>query len=248
MAELKICEDSGDLTREAAEEITRIAEASIASQGRFTIALSGGSTPKPVYRLLAEEPYRDRILWDRVHVFWGDERHVPPDHPQSNFGMAHDELLSKVPLPPGNIYRVRAEKADAERVAREYEWTLRSAFNLDEGEAPRFDLALMGLGPDGHTASLFPGSDAVREKTRLVMAPWVSAQSAFRITMTLPVFNRAACALFVVSGEEKAEALRSVLEGDLQPDRFPAQGVRPDDGRLLWIGDRAAARLLRREE
>lgn len=248
MAELKVFEDPGELTRAAAEEIASSAETAIASQGRFTIALSGGSTPRPIYRLLAEEPYRDRILWERVYVFWGDERHVPPGDPQSNFGMAHDELLSKVPLPADNIHRVRAEKPDAERAAHEYEWTLRSAFNLDEGQAPRLDLVLMGLGSDGHTASLFPGSDAVRERTRLVVAPWVSAQSSFRITMTLPVFNRAACALFVVSGEEKAEALRSVLEGDLQPDRFPAQGVRPEDGRLLWFGDRAAARLLRREE
>jgi 6-phosphogluconolactonase len=248
MAELKICEDPAALALAAAEEIAGSAEAAIASQGRFTIALSGGSTPRPIYRLLAEEPYRDRILWDRVYVFWGDERHVAPDHPDSNFGMAHDELLSKVPLPADNIHRVRAEKPDAERAAREYEWTLRSAFNLDEGQVPRFDLALMGLGPDGHTASLFPGSDALRERARLVVAPWVSEQSAFRITMTLPVFNHAACALFVVSGEEKAEALRSVLEGDLQPDRFPAQGVRPHDGRLVWFADRAAARLLRRRE
>jgi 6-phosphogluconolactonase len=248
MAELKICGDADELTQAAAEEIASSAEAAIASQGRFTIALSGGSTPRPVYRRLAEEPCRGRIHWDRVHVFWGDERHVPPDHPDSNFGMAHDELLSKVPLPPDNIHRVRAEKPDAERAAHEYEWTLRSAFNIDEGQVPRFDLVLMGLGPDGHTASLFPGSDALRERTRLVVAPWVSAQSSFRITMTLPVFNRAACALFVVSGEEKAEALRSVFEGDLQPDRFPAQGVRPDEGRLLWFGDRAAARLLRRKE
>jgi len=248
MAELRIHDDLDALARAAAEEITQSAETAIAAEGRFTIALSGGSTPRPIYRLLAEEPYRDRIRWERVHVFWGDERHVPPGDPESNFGMAHDELLSKVPLPADNIHRVRAEKADAERAAHEYEWTLRSAFNLDEGQVPRFDLVLMGIGPDGHTASLFPGSDAVRERTRLVVAPWVSAQSSFRITMTLPVFNRAACALFVVSGDEKAEALRSVLEGDLQPDRFPAQGVRPDEGRLLWFGDRAAARLLRRKE
>ncbi len=245
MAELKVFDDSEELVRAAAEEIASQAEAAITARGRFTIALSGGSTPRPIYRLLAEEPYRSRIAWDRVHVFWGDERHVPPDHEDSNFGMAHDELLSKVPLPGGNIHRVRAEKADAERAAHEYEWTLRSAFNLDEGQVPRFDLVLLGLGPDGHTASLFPGSDAVRERTRLVVAPWV--KSSFRITMTLPVLNRAACALFVVSGEEKAEALRSVLEGDLQPDRFPAQAVRLDEGgHLLFFADRAAARLLRR--
>jgi len=248
MAELKVFADLDELVQAAAEEIARSAEAAISSRNRFTLALSGGSTPKPVYRRLAEEPLRDRIDWSRVHVFWGDERHVPPDHPESNFGMAHDALLSRVPLPAGNIHRIRAEKPDAQRAADDYAWTLRSAFDLDEGQWPRFDLVLMGIGADGHTASLFPGSDALRERARLVVAPWVSALSAFRITLTAPVFNRAACALFLVSGEEKAEALRSVLEGDLQPDRFPAQLVRPDDGKLLWWVDRAAARLLRRTD
>jgi 6-phosphogluconolactonase len=183
--------------------------------------------------------------WSRVHVFWGDDRHVPPDHPDSNFGMAMDTLLSKVPIPAGNVHRMRTEKPDAERVAEEYAWTLRSAFGIEEGEWPRFDLVLMGLGANGHTASLFPGSDAVRERSRLVIAPWVSELGVHRITLTPPVLNRAALALFVVSGEEKAEALRAVLEGDYQPDRFPAQIVRPAAGRLLWLVDRAAARCLR---
>jgi 6-phosphogluconolactonase len=245
MAELGVLDDLDDLARAAAEEITKSAEEAVASRGRFTVALSGGSTPKPVYRLLAEEPYRGRIDWNRVRVFWGDDRHVPPAHPESNFGMAHEALLSKVPIPPDNIHRMRAEKPDAERAASDYEWTLRSAFDLDEGQWPRFDLVLMGIGADGHTASLFPGSDAVRERSRLVIAPWVSSLGTFRITLTVPVFNRAALALFLVSGEEKAEALRAVLEGDFQPDRFPAQAIRPEDGRLLWLVDGAAARLLR---
>ena len=242
MAELKVFDDLDALARAAAEEIAKNAEEAIAARGRFTIALSGGSTPKPVYRLLAEEP---RIDWSRVHAFWGDDRHVPPDHADSNFGMAHDELLSKVPIPPGNVHRMRTEKPDAERVAEEYAWTLRSEFDLDEGERPRFDLVLMGLGEDGHTASLFPGSDAVRERSRLVAAPWVSSLATFRVTLTVPVFNRAALALFLVSGEEKAEALKAVLEGDFQPDRFPAQVVRLEGGKLLWLVDRAAARELR---
>lgn len=241
MAELRILDE---LAQAAAEEITRSAEEA-SSRGRFTIALSGGSTPKPVYRLLAEEPYRDRIAWDRVHVFWVDERHVPPDHPDSNFGMAHDALLSRVPIPTDNIHRIRSEKPDAERAAEEYGWTLRSAFDLDEGQWPRFDLVLLGLGADGHTASLFPGSDAVRERSRLAIAPWVSSLGAYRITLTVPVLNHAALVLFLVSGEEKAEALHTVLEGDYQPDRFPAQAVRPEEGRLLWLVDRAAARRLR---
>lgn len=245
MAELRTFDDLDELTRGAAEEITKSAEEAIAARGRFTIALSGGNTPKPVYRLLAQEP---RIDWHRVHVFWGDDRHVPPDHPESNFGMAMDTLLSKVPIPLDNVHRMRTEKPDAERVADEYAWTLRSAFDLGDlggGEWPRFDLVLMGLGADGHTASLFPGSEAVRERSRLAIAPWVSALGTFRITLTAPVFNHAALALFLVSGEEKAEALRAVLEGDFQPDRFPAQIVRPEEGKLLWLVDRAAARCLR---
>lgn len=245
MAELRTFDDLDDMARGAADEITKSAEEAIAARGRFTIALSGGSTPKPAYRRLAQEP---RIDWGGVHVFWGDERHVPPDHPDSNFGMAHDELLSKVPIPSDNIHRMRTEKPDAERVAEEYAWTLRSAFDLGDlggGEWPRFDLVLMGLGADGHTASLFPGSDAVRERSRLVVAPWVSTLGVYRITLTAPVFNHAALALFLVSGEEKGEALKAVLEGDFQPDRVPAQVVRPEDGRLLWLVDRAAARCLR---
>ena len=242
---IRVLEDLPALAEAAAEEIARRAEDAIASRGRFTIALSGGSTPKPAYARLAEDPYRDRIDWKRVHVFWGDDRHVAPDHPDSNFGMAHDALLSKVPLPPDNIHRMRAEKPDAARAAEEYAWTLRSAFNLDEGQWPRFDVVLMGIGEDAHTASLFPGSDAVRERSQLVIAPWVGSLGTWRITLTLPVFNHAACALFLVSGEEKAEALRAVLEGDFQPDRFPAQLIRPEEGKLLWLVDRAAARCLR---
>ena len=242
MAELKVFDDLDELARAAAEEIAKSAEEAIAARGRFTIALSGGDTPKPVYRLLAREP---RIDWDRVHVFWGDDRHVPPNHPESNFGMAMNTLLSKVSIPLDNVHRMRTEKPDAQRVAEEYAWTLRSAFGIDEGEWPRFDLVLMGIGEDGHTASLFPGSEAVRERSRLVIAPWVSSLGTFRITLTAPVFNHAALALFLVSGEKKAEALKAVLEGDFQPDRFPAQAVRPEDGRLLWLVDRAAARDLR---
>lgn len=245
MAELRTYDDLDGLARAAAEEIAKSAEEAIAARGRFTIALSGGNTPKSAYRLLARQPGID---WDRVHVFWGDDRHVPPNHPDSNFGMAMDTLLSKVSIPLDNVHRMRTEKPDAERAAAEYEWTLRSAFDLDDldgDEWPRFDLVLMGIGADGHTASLFPGSDAVRERSRLVIAPWVSSLGTFRITLTAPVFNHAALALFLVSGEKKAEALRSVLEGDFQPDRFPAQIVCPEEGRLLWLVDRAAARCLR---
>jgi 6-phosphogluconolactonase len=245
MAELKTFDDLDALAHAAAEEITKSAEEAIAARGQFRIAVSGGNTPKPAYRLLGEKPWCDRIDWDRVDVFWGDDRHVPPNHPDSNFGMVMDTLLSNLPIPLDNVYRMRTEKPDANRVAEEYAWTLRSEFDLEDGEWPRFDLVLMGIGADGHTASLFPGSEAVRERSRLVVAPWVSSLGTFRITLTAPVFNNAALALFLVSGEEKAEALRAVLEGDFQPDRFPAQVIRPEEGKLLWLVDRAAAQRLR---
>lgn len=245
MAELRVFDDLDALARAAAEEITKSAEEAIAARGEFKIALSGGDTPKPAYRLLADKPWCDRIDWDRVDVFWVDDRHVPPNHPDSNFKMVMDTLLSQLPIPLANVYRMRTEKPDAELVAEGYERTLFDEFDLEGDERPRFDLVLMGIGADGHTASLFPGSEAVRERERLVVAPWVDSLKAHRITLTLPVFNHARLALFLVSGEEKAEALKAVLEGDFQPDRSPAQAVRPEDGRLLWLVDRAAARCLR---
>ena len=209
---------------------------------RFTWALSGGSTPRGLYRLLASDPYRERLPWLGVHFFWSDERHVPPDHPESNFRMAREAMLDHVPAPPGNVHRIRAEEPDAERAALLYEEELRSFFALSPGEWPRFDLVLLGLGKDGHTASLFPGSAAVRERERLVVAPWVEALQAFRITLTPPVLSHARRALFMVSGAEKAAALRGVLEGERDPDCYPAQAV---EGNRLWLVDRAAAHLLR---
>lgn len=245
MAELKTFDDLDELARGAAEEIAKSAEEAIAARGRFTIAVSGGNTPKPAYRLLGQEPWLGRIDWDRVDVFWGDDRHVEPTHPESNFRMVMDTMLSRLPIPFANVYRMRTEMPDAKRVASDYERTLHDDFDLEGAELPRFDLVLMGLGADGHTASLFPGSEAVHERRRLVVAPWVKQLSAWRITLTPPVFNNAALALFLVSGEEKAEALKAVLEGDFEPDRVPAQIVRPEDGRLVWLVDRAAARCLR---
>lgn len=239
--------DEKDLAGEAAEDVARHAEEAVRERGRFSIALSGGSGPPPLYRLLADpdQPFRERIAWNRVHVFWGDERHVPPDHPESNFRLAHDNLLSKVPVPPANIHRVRAENPDAQRAADEYAWTLRSEFNLDGDEPPRFDYLLMGIGPDGHTASLFPGSAALRERERWVVAPWAEHLGAYRITFAPPVLNRARHTLFLVSGAKKAEAVRAALESDLPPETLPAKIVRPTDGTLLWLIDRPAARLLR---
>jgi len=239
--EIRVFDGGGQLMRAAADAIALAIDRTCQARGRFTWALSGGTTPRALYRLLASDFYRERMPWRDVHVFWGDERHVPPDHPESNFGMAREAMLDKVPLPAANVHRIRGEEPDARRAAVEYELALRSCFELADGEWPRFDLVLLGLGTDAHTASLFPGSKALRERERRVVAPWVEALRAFRITVTPPVLNHARRVLFLVSGEEKAEAVHAVLEGPRAPERYPAQVV---EGNRLWMLDRAAARLL----
>jgi 6-phosphogluconolactonase len=240
--EVRIFDDPSALMRAAADEIAQNARAAVDERGRFVWALAGGSTPRDLYRLLAGDPYRERMPWNAIHFFWGDERHVPPDHPDSNFRMAREAMLDAVPVPPENIHRVPAEEPDAQRAAADYEATLRAFFALAPGEFPRFDLIQLGLGKEGHTASLFPGGDAVHERERLVVAPWVEAQKTFRVTLTPPVLNHARRAMFLVSGEEKAEALRAVLDGPREPDLYPAQIV---EGNRLWMVDRAAARRLK---
>ncbi len=240
--EVRVFGDTTRLARAAADEISLHIGRTLRESGRFTWALSGGSTPRALYRLLASDEYRARLPWHAIHFFWGDERHVPPDHAESNFRMAREAMLDAVPVPPENLHRIAGEEPDAARAAKLYEDELRSFFALAPGEWPRFDLMLLGLGNDGHTASLFPGSDAVRERERLAVAPWVEAQRTFRITLTPPVLSHAWRALFLVSGAEKAAALHAVLEGRREPDRYPAQAV---EGNRLWLVDREAARLLR---
>jgi 6-phosphogluconolactonase len=248
MAELsgvRVFEGATELKAAVAEEIAEAARQAVEERGRFSWALSGGSTPRDLYRSLASEAWRDRMPWPAIHFFWGDERHVPPDHPDSNFRMAREAMLDAVPVPPENIHRIHAEEPDAQRAAAEYEATLRVFFGLTSGDEsggwPRFDLILLGLGKDGHTASLFPGSPAVHERERLVVAPWVESQRTFRITLTPPVLNQARRAIFLVAGEDKAEAVHEVIRGERNPDRYPAQVV---EGNCLWMVDRAAARLL----
>ncbi len=242
-SEVRVFDDITELTRAAADEISLHIGRTLRESDRFTSALSGGSTPRDLYHLLAGDPYRESLPWHAIHFFWGDERHVPPDHPESNFRMAREAMLDAVSVPPENIHRIVAEEPDAERAALRYEAELRAFFALAPGDWPRFDLVLLGLGKDGHTASLFPGSAAVHERERLVVAPWVEAQKSSRITLTPPALSHARRALFLVSGGEKAAALRAVLEGERQPDLYPAQVV---EGNRLWMVDRAAAGLLRR--
>ena len=233
-----------ELFAAAAEEVVRTANEAVAQRARFTIALSGGSTPKSLYNLLATNA-RTALPWDRMFFFWGDERHVPPTDPDSNYRMADETLLSKIPVAAGNVFRIKAENPDAAAVAEAYEQTILKFFQLKSGEVPNFDLILLGMGPDGHTASLFPGTSALQEKSHLVVANWVEKMKTHRITLTLPVLNAARCVTFLVSGSDKASVLREVLEEDVPAEQYPSKLVRPAAGKLIWLLDRAAASQLR---
>lgn len=232
-----------ELFAAAAEEVVRAANEAIEERGRFTIALPGGSTPRNLFTLLATNA-RTSLPWDRMFFFWGDERHVPPTDPESNYRMAEETLLSKIPVAAGNVFRIAAENPDAAAAAEAYEKTLRKFFALEPGQFPRFDLILLGMGPDGHTASLFPGTAALEEKSKLVVANWVDKLKTSRLSLTLPVLNAAACVIFLVSGTDKAPALHAVLESDAPVEQYPAKLVRPVNGELIWLVDRAAASQL----
>lgn len=245
-SEIRILPNREELSTAAAQEFVGLVEKVVEEKRFFSVALSGGSTPKGLYALLASESksFRSQILWDQIHLFWGDERHVSPEHPESNYRMVDECLLSTGIVPRQNVHRIHAENPDAAKAAADYEQTLRSFFKLAANELPRFDLALLGMGADGHTASLFPGTEALEEQRRLVVAQWVGKFQAFRITLTPPVLNHADNVIFLVSGGDKAEVLREVLRGAYSPKQYPAQLIRPNEGRLLWLVDQAAAALL----
>ncbi|HET9714465.1 MAG TPA: 6-phosphogluconolactonase [Pyrinomonadaceae bacterium] len=228
-----------NLARAAARHFVARSLEAVAIRGLFTVALSGGSTPKSLYEVLADpdEPFRELVPWSNIHFFWSDERHVPPDHPDSNYRMAHEAMLSHVPVSDDNVHRIQSENADVAATAQAYEETLKE---VTKAILPQLDLILLGLGNDGHTASIFPGSEVLHEATRLVAAPWVEQLKTYRITMTLPLINNAVSVLFLVSGSEKAEIVKEVLQG---PKRYPAQEVR-SAGELLWMLDREAASKL----
>ena len=229
------------MCRDAADEFVRCVAAAVATRGRFSVALSGGSTPKRLYELLAERPFRDEIDWTRLEIFWGDERAVPPDHADSNYGMTRRALLSRVPLPEERVHRLRGEAPDLDAAAREYEAEIARVLDASpEGEPPRLDLVLLGLGPDAHTASLFPNTAALRESRRWVVANDVEKLDTRRLTMTSLLLNRARRVLFLVAGRDKMEALAAVLEGEFDPERRPAQLIRPEAGELVWLADEAA--------
>jgi 6-phosphogluconolactonase len=236
--EIKIVADATELSRIGAAEFDHVARNAVQARDRFTVSLSGGSTPRALYSRLAQAA--PNLPWDKIYFFWGDERHVPPDDQDSNYRMVRETLLSQAPIPPEHVFRMYAENPDAARVAEEYERTVREFFGLKPGELPRFDLVLLGLGPDGHTASLFPGSAALREGSRLVVANWVEKFRHYRLTFTAPVINNAAEVMFLVSGAEKAAALRAVLYSNASAEEFPAKLIQPRNGQLIWLVDRAA--------
>lgn len=240
---LHIYSELDALNRAAAEAFTQLAHTVIAEKGRFAVALAGGNTPRAIYQLLATN-YREPINWPRVHFFWGDERYVPRDDPDSNFRMVREALFDHVPALAENIHRMPTELLQPETAAQDYEKTLRDFWR---NELPCFDLIQLGLGPDGHLLSLFPNSPLLREKNRLVAVVTDSPKPPpTRLTLTLPALNHAAQIHFFVTGAEKAEALRATLEGDRDLQKFPAQAVQPTTGQVIWWVDEKAASLLKK--
>jgi 6-phosphogluconolactonase len=234
---LRVSSDLDDLSLRAAESAVVVIRDAVEARGTCSLALSGGNTPSALYALLASR-FREQIPWAGVHVFWGDERYVPPGDARSNYRMAKETLLDHVPCPSSNIHRMPTHFSSPDAAARDYEATLRSHF---PGAWPRFDLVFLGLGPDGHTASLFPGSAAVDERARWVLAVLDPPAPPIRLTVTLPVLSQSAQTYFLVSGSAKAPALRAAIAGNTDPHVCPAAGVRPDAGPLWWVDTEAAA-------
>jgi len=243
--EIRILSDGNAIARRTAELWLAAAKSAVRQNGTFSVALSGGSTPKTLYTLLAtDSTFREQLPWNKTQFFFGDERHVAPDHKDSNFRMANEAMLAHVPIKPEQIHRIKAEYPDADRAAMEYEQDLRASFKLATGQLPRFDLFLVGMGDEGHALSLFPGTKALHDNGRLVMRNWVGKFYTDRITMTAPVANNAALVVFMVTKADKAPALKAVLEGPHEPEQLPSQLFAPTDGKLLWLVDRDAASML----
>lgn len=236
-SDVRMFADVDELSLRAVEATVRTINESVRSHGSFSVALSGGNTPRTLYRLLSTR-FRNQIPWTKVHIFWGDERYVPLAHPQSNYRMARETLLDAVPCPVGNVHPMPTELPDPDLAAREYEKTLRNYFSEDW---PRFDLVLLGLGEEGHTASLFPGSPALNENKRWVVPVEAPADPPLRLTLTLPALTAAANIYFLVTGSNKAQALHHVLTGSPDPKSYPASGIRRAKLTVVWWLDRAAA-------
>jgi 6-phosphogluconolactonase len=243
--EVLILKDATAIAARAADKFLDAAQSAVRRNGSFNVALSGGSTPKILYSLLVSDAkLRGNLPWDKMQLFFGDERHVGPDDPQSNFKMASESMISKSPLRADQVERMKGEYLDTEKAALEYEQVLRARFHLNGSELPRFDLVLAGMGDEGHTLSLFPGTKALHPGNRIVARNWIGKLCTDRITFTAPLANNAAMILFMVAGKDKACALKSVLEGPYEPEQLPAQLLQPDNGELLWLVDQAAGSML----
>jgi 6-phosphogluconolactonase len=250
---IKIFDDAEQLNRFAAEKFVEIADEAIKNRGQFTVALAGGSTPKSFYQLLGSEELKNKIDWSKVYFFFGDERNVTPDDAESNFRMANENLFEPLRTPDKNVFRWQTEIEGAENIAAVYVETLIKFFTQREKshvqavsfDRPHFDLILLGMGDDGHTASLFPFTTALNETERIAVANQVEKLDTIRFTLTFPVINNARNVIFLVKGADKAETLRQVLQGEFQPEKYPSQNVKPVSGNLFWLVDWEAAKLLR---
>jgi 6-phosphogluconolactonase len=242
--EIQVFPDVNAIAARAAELILAAANAAVQQNGRFTIALAGGSTPKTLYSLLAAEPYFSVMPWEKTFIFFGDERHVPPADKDSNFRMANESMLTKLNLKPEQVHRIKTENPDPEKAAHEYEQLLTSFFNLSTGQLPRFDVILIGMGDEGHMLSLFPGTKALHDNGRLVLSNWVGKLYTWRVTVSAPVANNSALAIFMVTKPDKALALKGVLEGPYEPEQLPSQLLHPTNGKAIWLIDTAAAEKL----
>ena len=243
--EIRILLDGSAIAKRAAQEFIQAALAALREKSSFDVALAGGSTPKALYGLLATDAtLRSQVPWDKMHVFFGDERHVGPDHPDSNFRMVTEAMISKSSLRAEQVTRIKGEYPDAEQAAREYEQALRAYFKLKDGEYPRFDLVLAGMGNEGHTLSLFPGTKALHADGRMVVRNWIGKLFTERITLTAAAASNTSRIIFMVTGADKAPALKAVLEGPFEPEQLPAQLLQPKNGELLWLVDAAAGSML----
>ena len=238
-----VCSTQEDLFEAAAQCFVQSVSSHSDPSSFYSVALSGGSTPRGLFSRLTADSYREQINWASVRVFWGDERSVPPDNPESNFHMAKENLLDRLPIPLEQVFRIEGERP-AEEAATRYQDVLQQVFSQREAHVPRFDLVLLGMGPDAHTASLFPETAVLDEKDRWVAAPWVEKFHTHRITLTPRVFNAAQRIVFMVSGLDKAQAAQAVLEGPVRPHQYPAQIINPVQGEVIWLLDQAAASRL----
>lgn len=241
---IRIFPDVAAIAQHAANIFVNAAKQAVKERGVFRVAMAGGSTPKTLYALLVSEPFRSQLSFDKMQLFFGDDRHVPPDHPDSNYRMVSENFVSKTPIRPEQVFRMKTELQDTEKAALEYEQTLKTQFALKPGELPRFDLMMLGMGNEGHTLSLFPATTALRDNGRLVVRTWVGKLYTERITCTAPVANNSAAVLFMIAGADKAPALKAVLEGPYEPDQLPTQYIKPANGKLIFLVDSAAGGML----